>query len=308
MLRVLLLLAGILSGQGVTAQETFRDCAECPEMVAVPAGSVAIGSYPATMGRRQGERDRQQARITEPFAMARTEVTLGQYRSFVAATGHETVAPVRDGRPLLGCHYFDGAGYGFVTRHTWEAPGYAQREEDPVVCVSWRDADRYARWLSAKTGRGYRIPSSVEFEYALRAGADTPWFWGSDPDQACEYANVADQAFSRVYPARPRFACDDRYVYTAPVARFKPNGFGLYDMIGNAWEWTNDCWHDDLSNAPLDGSPWLEADGGDCDARVPKGGSWISGAGWARAAVRSRDGADYRSFMLGFRVAADLER
>ena len=111
-----------------------------------------------------------------------------------------------------------------------------------------------------------------------------------------------------MYPERDRFPCNDRYVYTAPVGRFKANGFGLHDMIGNAWEWTNDCWHDDLANAPLDGSAWLAADGGDCAARTPKGGSWISGPGWGRAAVRSRDGADYRSFMLGFRVAADINK
>ena len=289
-------------------QSQFNDCPDCPDMIIVPAGSVTIGSHADSMARRQRERPRQRAEIPQPFAMARTEVTLGQYRTFVLATGHHTVPPVRDGKPLMGCNYFDGAGYGFVARHSWEDPGYAQHEDDPVVCVSWRDADRYAAWLSKKTGRSYRVPSTVEFEYALRAGADTPFFWGSDPDMACEFANIGDQTFGRVYPERDRFACNDRYVYTAPVGRFKPNGFGLYDMIGNAWEWTNDCWHEDLTNAPLDGSSWLAADGGDCDSRVPKGGSWISGAGWARAAVRSKDGADYRSFMLGFRVAADVNK
>ena len=308
MRRLLTLCVTAALAQLAAAQDSFRDCDACPEMVIVPAGSVVIGSHPDTMHRKQRERDRQQARIAQPFAMARTEVTLGQYRAFVAATGHDTVRPLRDGKPLAGCNYFDGAGYGFVARHTWDNPGYAQHEDDPVVCVSWRDADSYANWLSTQTGRRYRVPSTVEFEYALRAGSAAPWFWGTSADQACEYANVADQAFGRVYPERPRFACNDRYVYTAPVGRFKPNAFGLHDMIGNAWEWTNDCWHDDLSRSPLDGSPWLAEDGGDCDARVPKGGSWISGAGWARAAVRSRDGADYRSFMLGFRVAAETER
>ncbi len=309
MTRLLLMVAGTLCWQIVSAQtESFSDCDQCPAMVVVPAGSGVIGSSPDSAARRAQERPRQQVRIGQPFAMARTEVTLGQYRAFVAATGHRTVPPVRDGKPLLGCNYFDGAGYGFVARHSWEDPGFPQHEDDPVVCVSWRDADSYARWLSEQTGRRYRVPSAVEFEYALRAGAATPWFWGSDPDRACEFANIADQAFGRVFPERPRFACNDRYVYSAPVGRFKPNDFGLYDMIGNAWEWTNDCWHDELSNAPLDGSAWLEANGGDCDARTPKGGGWISGAGWARAAVRSKDGADYRSFMLGFRVAAEIKQ
>ena len=110
-----------------------------------------------------------------------------------------------------------------------------------------------------------------------------------------------------MYPERPQFACTDRYVYAAPVARFDANAFGLHDMMGNVWEWTNDCWHDDLSSAPLDGSHWSGDDGGDCRFRTPKGGSWLSGPGWARAAARSRDHEHYRSFMLGFRVAAVID-
>lgn len=291
-----------------SAQQEFTDCEHCPTMVEVPAGSVRIGSVEHAAYRRRGERLAVTASIAEPFAMARTEVTLAQYRIFVDATGHESETIIYQGKVLEGCNYFDGTGYGFVARHTWESPGFPQREEEPVVCVSWSDATAYAAWLSDETGRAYRVPSTVEFEYALRAGSPAPWFWGAEPSDACTYANVGDRTFGQRFPQRVQFGCDDKYVFTTRVGRFEPNAFGLYDMLGNAWEWTNDCWHDDLANAPLDGRSWQEEDGGDCTYRTPKGGSWISGPSWGHAAVRSKDGAHYRSFMLGFRVAADLTK
>lgn len=300
-----LLFAGARLVQG---QPEFSDCATCPTMVEVPAGSVMIGSTENAAYRRKGERLAQQATIDKPFAMARTEVTRQQYRAFVEATGHSSAQIIYRDEVLLGCNYFDGKSYGFVAAHNWETPGYLQREDEPVVCVSWSDANAYAQWLSETTGRSYRVPSTVEFEYALRAGTATPWFWGTDPSDACQYANVGDRTFGHRFPQRVQFGCDDGYIFTTRVARFEPNPFGLYDMLGNAWEWTNDCWHDDLSDAPVDGRSWLEDDGGDCEFRTPKGGSWISGPAWAHAAVRSKDGAHYRSFMLGFRVAAELEK
>lgn len=159
-----------MAGAG-TAQETFSDCEDCPTMVVVPAGSVTLGSTKNEAYRRQGERERQRVEIGQAFGMARTEVTLGQYRRFVEETGHEPELLEYEGETVHGCNYFDGAGYGYVARHSWDDPGYPQREDAPVVCVSWSDADRYAEWLSRRTGRAYRVPSAAEFEYALRAGA-----------------------------------------------------------------------------------------------------------------------------------------
>lgn len=289
------------------AQQSFSDCEDCPEMVVIPAGSVTIGSAANAAFRRDGERPLQEAVIDQPFALAITEVTVSQYRVFVEESRHDPVTLVRDGKTYLGCNYFDGRGYGFVAQHNWQNPGYPQRDDEPVVCVSWSDAAGYARWLSEKTGRLYRVPSTVEFEYAYRAGTDTPWFWGTNPDQACEFGNIADQTFARTYPERPTFGCNDGYTYTTRVKRFEPNPFGVYDIFGNAWEWTNDCWHEDLSASPVDGTTWLSEDGGNCDIRVPKGGSWLSGPSWGHAAVHSYDPAHYRSFMLGFRVAASLD-
>ena len=288
--------------------ETFLDCEVCPEMVVIPAGQVTLGSHADEAYSTSRDRPKQRARIRENFAMAKTEVTLAQFRQFMTESNHQQQSMVYQGTTYVGCNYFDGKRYGYVQRHSWEDPGFPQNEESPVVCVSWSDATAYAQWLSEKTGRQYRVPSTVEFEYALRAGNDTPWPWGNNPDQACDHANIADRTFSGRYPSRPNFDCDDGYVFVARVAQFEANAFGLYDMIGNAWEWTDDCWHDDLSKAPLDGRAYLDRDDGDCDARTPKGGGWISGPGWSRAAARSKDGQHYRSYMLGFRVASALSK
>lgn len=288
--------------------EEFKDCKECPDMVVIPAGEVYIGSYKEEIGRKKRERDRVLAKIDKSFAMAKTEVTLAQYRIFMEETKYKSKLGYYKGEPLVGCNYFDGKSYGYVAEHNWKNPGYPQRETDPVVCVSWSDAEAYAKWLTKKTGRTYRVPSAVEFEYASRAGSSTPWYWGTDPAEACDYANIGDRAFAAKFPTRASFPCEDGYIFTTKVGRFKPNNFGLYDMVGNAWEWTNDCFHNDLTNTPADGSSLTDNTDDACAWRTPKGGGWISGVAWSRAAVRSRDGADYKSFMLGFRVAAAVEK
>ncbi len=294
--------------RGQKAVQTFLDCEECPEMAVIPAGSVYIGSYEEEIGRKKSDRSRVKATIEKPFALATKEITLGEYRRFMTATNYRSKAAVRDGEPLVGCNYFDGKQYGYIANHNWKNPGYPQREDAPVVCVSWSDANAYAEWLTQKTGRKYRVPSAVEFEYASRAGSAAPWYWGTDPEEACDYANIGDRAFSEKYPTRPSFPCTDGYVHTSPVGKFKPNKFGLYDMVGNAWEWTEDCYKKDLTDAPLDGSADIDDPENNCKWRTPKGGSWISGIAWSRAAVRSADGANYKSFMLGFRVAAEMDK
>jgi formylglycine-generating enzyme required for sulfatase activity len=270
----------------------FRDCDTCTEMVPIPRGEVTVGSSPDTVDRSAGEGPRRRVRIDYDLAVARTEVTRAQWLEFVAATKHPTEP---------GCQYYDGH-YGYVMEHDWRRPGFAQRAEHPVVCVSVRDAEAFTVWLSARTGRAYRLPSSAEYEYFNRAGSDAPWFWGTASASACEYANVGDLGAKPFYPKQAVHNCSDDYLHTAPVGRFKPNAFGLYDTVGNVFEWTSDCWHATFDGAPADGSAWLEANGGDCRYRTPRGGSWVSGLNWTRAAAQSKDPYDYRSFLLGFRV------
>jgi formylglycine-generating enzyme required for sulfatase activity len=286
-----------LAAPAAEPAEVFADCEGCPAMVVVPAGTAVLGSHEDTVDRQAQEGAKRTVTVAYPLAVARTEVTRAQWAEFVAATGYDTEP---------GCQYYDGH-YGIVDEHDWRRPGFAQRANHPVVCVSYDDAEAYATWLARRTGRAYRLPSSTEFEYFNRAGSSLAWFWGTDSTTACRHANVADRRLAWDYPERAIHNCDDGYRKTAPVGSFAPNAFGLNDTTGNVWEWTSDCFHADLADIPLDGRAWLAEDGGDCSLRTPRGGSWISGPAWSRAATQSRDGRGYRSFLLGFRVVARLE-
>jgi formylglycine-generating enzyme required for sulfatase activity len=163
------------------------------------------------------------------------------------------------------------------------------RGKRPVINVSWDDAQVYVAWLSKKTGMPYRLLSEAEWEYAARAGTTTRYPWGDEPDT--NHANFRDSGSQ--WSGKQ----------TAPVGSFEPNAFGLHDMIGNVWEWLQDCWNNSYSGAPTDGSAW---EAGDCGRRVVRGGSWDSYPENARVADRSGDGPTVRYFGLGFRLARTL--
>ena len=249
---------------------------------------------------KRGDLPLREVAIRYRFSVAKTETTRAQYRAFVEQTDHEMSDE--------GCNTWTGNRIlGYVKAHDWDAPGYPQNEQHPVVCVSHTDAAAYANWLAQKTGRPYRLLSSTEFEYTTRAGTRGPWFWGPDNASACEYANVADSAFRKTFQYAPVFNCNDGFERTAPVGSFKANPWGIHDLLGNAWEWTDDCVHSHGENVPTDGRPWTNENGGDCTRRVPRGGSWVSGTDWVRASAQAADGAEYHSQLLGFRVALTLE-
>ena len=292
-----------LTASGQTPGDSVKDCSTCPEMIVVPSGSAILGSEPWSANRKGGDGPIRDVAINYSLAVAKTETTRAQYRAFVTATGYETT--YAEGRAGCNTWTYDRV-LGFVRDHTWDAPGYDQREDHPVVCVSWADAAVYAAWLAETTGKPYRLLSSTEYEYATRAGTRGPWFWGTSNGDACTYANVADSTFRRFYDYAPVFACDDGYQQTSPVGAFTANPWGLHDMLGNAWEWTDDCVHSDMSNAPTDGRAWLGEDDGNCAKRVPRGGSWVSGTDWVRAAAQAGDWALYHSQLLGFRVALTM--
>jgi formylglycine-generating enzyme len=190
---------------------------------------------------------------------------------------------------------------------SWKSPGWDIGDNEPVVCISWNDANAYVQWLSKRTGFNYSLPSEAQWEYAARAGKDTSRFWGDDPHRACQYANVTDQT---AWPDgialnwSVRHECNDGYFYVAPVGHYRPNAFGLYDMLGNAWEWVQDVFHENYQGAPTDGSVW--ATGGDQSQRVLRGGSWISSPGYLRSADRNRYTPGYRFNFNGFRLARTL--
>jgi formylglycine-generating enzyme required for sulfatase activity len=285
----------------------FQDCADCPRMVVIPAGEFTMGSPASEAGRGVDEGPQRQVSIAQGFALGRSEVSVAEFRRFADESGYRTEAE-RDAR-AQGCSgfiYADplAAGPAAPQVTSWRSPGLTQADSHPVLCVSWNDARAYALWLSKKTGKRYRLPSEAEWEYAARAGSVSARFWGDDPIQACRFANVADQSRFQTWGFGQKHECTDGYYFTAPAGGFSPNRFGLYDMLGNAWEWTEDCWNPGYAGAPADGSAWLT---GDCAQRVSRGGSWSTVPRFARSATRNKNNADHRDNLTGFRLARSVE-
>jgi formylglycine-generating enzyme required for sulfatase activity len=185
----------------------------------------------------------------------------------------------------------------------WHSPGFAQTDNDPVVCVSYDDAQAYLAWFSKKRGHTYRLPTEAEWEHAARAGTTTAFWWGTDDSAECRYANAADKTFSQRFPEdAANQNCADGYVFTAPVGSFQPHPWRLYDMNGNAWQMMADCWNENYEGAPADGSP---STSGDCTKRVVRGGSWNSFPANLRVASRNRT-ISPRDSRVTFRLARTL--
>lgn len=275
----LLPLVAIALGSAASPETSFRDCADCPLMRLLPAGKLLMGSPASEPGHDAAEAPQHQVTIRRPFAIGVYDVTRAQFAVFARATNYvanpkcDWRSPKARGQPI------------------------DQTDADPVVCVSWSDAEAYAKWLSAKTGHSYRLPSEAEWEYAARAGSKTAVPWGSG--SARDFANYgSDQCCA------PFDAGRDRWLYTSPVGSFRPNAFALYDMLGDVWQRTEDCGHADYSGAPSDGSAWLS--GGDCTTRIIRGGGWFVSFDQLRTAARAADPADFRKNDIGFRVARSL--
>ena len=176
-------------------------------------------------------------------------------------------------------------------------------DAQPAVEVSWEEAVEFADWLTEQSdgNAAFRLPTEAEWEYAARAGTTTARFWGDDPDKACAYANVhddtSDQAFDWDWSPHD---CDDGYAVSAPVGSFRPNAFGLYDMLGNVWEWCADTYHDSYADAPADGS--FRGSLGDEKTKVLRGGSWLFYPRSVRSAFRGRGDPGGWDVDFGFRV------
>ena len=272
----------------------FRDCIGCPEMVVVPAGSFKMGSPATTAGGEsyQGEGLIRRVSIGQPFAVGVHEVTRGEFARFVRAMGRS-----------MGntCAMWD-AGEGQAVESTgrnWRNPGFIQTDRHPVVCVGWTDAQAYVKWLSQETGKRYGLLSESQWEYVARSGTRTSRYWGASESGQCRHANGADTSTGFEWGV----SCNDGHARTSPVGNYSANGFGLYDVLGNVWEWTQDCWNASYRGAPSDGSAW---ESGYCTQRVARGGSWHNPPWVLRPAFRHKAATVYRSHLLGFRVARTL--
>jgi sulfatase modifying factor 1 len=270
---------------------TIRDCPTCPVLTVLPTGRFEQGSA-ATENGSTFEKPLHWVMIAHPIALSTNAVTVDQFREFVAATG----------RDMQGCNTYDGE-WRHRAENNWENPGFAQTGSHPVTCASWNDAKAYVAWLSAKTGQRYRLPTASEWEYAARAGGLAAQPWSADGSGACANANVADLSAGHRYPGWAVFACNDGFVQTSPVGSFKANAFGLNDMLGNVFQWTDDCWNPDYKGAPINGAARLD---GDCTERELRGGSWFSTPTFVRANYRNHFGVDYRTSSVGIRLARDV--
>ncbi len=277
------------------AGTTFRSCSTCPLMVVIPAGSGEMGSPSSATGRSDDEEPVRVVHVAA-FAISKDEVTRGQFATFVKQSKYK-----------VGDKCWTLESGTFKERSgNWRETGYSQSDKHPVTCINWNDAQAYAKWLSRKTGKKYRLPTEAEWEYAARGNTSTARYWGETPEAACEYANVADQtALAQIQgaPAWSIHKCTDGHAYTAPVGSFKANAFGLHDMLGNLLEWTEDSYHDSYKGAPVDGSVWP----GDGAKRVLRGGSWNNSPQDVRAAMRDSKNPELRFSIFGFRVARTLQ-
>jgi formylglycine-generating enzyme len=286
----------------MAAGQTFRDCPNCPEMVVVPAGSFQMGAAPGENQRydvpaTESGRDEPQRQVTfaKPFALGKVDVTYGQFAAFAHSVGFE---------PRPGCLTVVGNNWVPSPRSSWEDPGYPQAENDPVVCMNVLEVTAYLRWLGNMTGKEYRLPSEAEWEYAERAGTTTAFYWGNDPKGACAYENVGDESHAQKYGISAPIPCNDGFPDIAPVGSFKPNPFGLYDMAGNIFVLTADCWNDNYDGAPTDGSAWKT---GQCSRHVVRKAAYGNPHAWMfRSANRDADGDLVKRNRFGFRVALSL--
>ena len=253
---------------GPISNAAIWDIPDAPEMMLIPSGSFIMGSPLDERGRRPGEGPQHRVELRRPFAMSRDLITFDEWE-----------ACAEDG----GC------------RHYFPSDQHWGRGDRPVINVNWSDAQNYTTWLSAKTGRTYRLPTEAEWEYAARAGTATPYYSG--------YELSTDKAN---YDGKDYPGDGSPGIYrqmTTPVGSFAPNGFGLTDMGGNVWEWTEDCWNADYRGAPTDGSARKS---GDCNRKVVRSGAFNNTPAYARSAFRFWEVDELRSAFIGFRVVREL--
>ena len=270
-------------------------------MMLIAPGRFWMGSDNAESGRSNDEGPRHEVTIIHPFALARCETTVGEFRRFIDETGYATEAE-RGG----GCHSTDTNGNDERHKNTnWRSPGFEQSDLHPVVCGAWNDARVDAHWLSLRTGQNYRLPTESEWEYAARAGSKQSRYWGDEPETACTYANSADHLVTMQDSTQADTVCNDNAAYTARAGSYRRNAFGLSDMLGNVWEWTNDCWSNSYKNVPNDGSSWRESSNGNvsCARRTLRGGAWNDRPQHLRLADRDWSFAATASIFIGIRLA-----
>jgi formylglycine-generating enzyme required for sulfatase activity len=268
-------------------------------LVRIPAGKFMMGSPDSDSDASSGEMPQHEVEITKAFYLGVHTVTVGQFQDFVRDAGYQTEAE-KDGKGGWGYNEQTRKFEGPKQQYTWKNTGWEQTTEHPVVNVSWNDAVAFCEWLSRKEGKQYRLPTEAEWEYSCRAGTITRYYSGNDVESVREVANIADASFKQKYSEVTwAVAWDDGFPFTAPIGRFKPNDFGLYDMHGNVLQWCAD-WYDEkyYRNGPAQDPQGPSAG----SFRVFRGGSFSIRPVDCRAARRFKNVPAFRNCLLGFRV------
>ncbi|MFZ6749820.1 formylglycine-generating enzyme family protein [Undibacterium sp. Ren11W] len=323
----LLTLAGASLAATATSPGSLTNSLDM-RMQLIPAGEFFMGNdespaslqlaYPLISQRRieqlNDEAPRHKVRISQAFYLGQTEVTVGQFRRFLKESGYqpESIADGTGGYGYNPAYDPDKSARGDQfegrdPRYSWSNPGFPQDEQHPVVNVTRNDALAMAQWLSKQEGRVYRLPTEAEWEYAARAGTQTRYHSGDAPESLLKVANTFDAKSQVNWPKFAEHALkgDDGYVFTAPVASFAPNAFGLYDMHGNAWEWTQDFYGEDYyAHSPVN-DPQGPADG---NVYVRRGGSWHTWAFYARSSYRNWNTPQTRYTLVGMRLLMEAPR
>lgn len=288
----------------VIQDQLARAGGTAPPVVVVPPGSFLMGSNAQDRSREDNEEPQHRVALERSFGIGVQEVTVGQFRQFVEATGYQTDAEAG------GSSRVWDESLGRLTereRVTWRQDFQGNRATDdlPVLHVSWNDAQAYVRWLSDETGATYRLPTEAEWEHSIRANSNTRYWWGeSRPKELVEnLTGERDKSVTGRHWGTGFRSYGDEYWGPAPGAGFMANSNGLFDMAGNVSEWVQDCWHPNYVRAPADGSAW-ENPG--CDRRVVRGGYWASAPEQSRSAARLSAEVDLRGPQVGIRVARDL--
>jgi formylglycine-generating enzyme required for sulfatase activity len=292
----LLIVHNLVAAPRVLSHPAFKDCDLCPEMVALPAGAFMMGSSESEAGRAGQEGPPRRVALTGPVAIGKFEITVEQFAAFVEQTGFEA-------GDLCRAFVLDAVPSEWpLVKGSFRAPGFRVTGTHPAVCVDWHDARAYTKWLAAKTGRPYRLPTEAEWEYAARAGTTTAYSFGDDVSRLCEFARFADG--DSFFPWRSGCHSGTFEPGALRVGMLAPNPWGLFDMHGNAWEWTEDCWTSDSRLLPIDGSAYRRQE--DCERRTVRGGGWGAERRLARSAARRAQPADARYYHVGFRVVLPL--
>jgi formylglycine-generating enzyme required for sulfatase activity len=271
------------------------------DFVRIEAGEFMQGS-PLSAGLREDNETPHLVRITRPFWMGTTHVTVGHFREFAKATGYQSAAEKQGWS--YGAWNVEEDQWDKYDNGSWKNPGFEQGDDYPVVCITWHDAVAFCEFLSKKEGRTYRLPTEAEWECCCRAGATTVYPWGDNPNDGEGWANGADATSEKegLFTLFPSFKWSDGYLYSSPVATFHPNAFGLYDVVGNVLQWCGDWSGDYPAEAVEDPTGPIEG-----EQRILRGGGFVYGPDRSRCAFRGRNWPDFQNFYVGFRVLIESE-